>query len=78
MTHTTLYDFWYSAAHKRRLDKIRRRTLLAVLIDGKNQEYTCASAPGKKEPYPGAVEMFPDYRLIGTATLADVSSVTCP
>lgn len=63
----TQWKFWKSELHEQHLAAMippstRRHS---AIIDGSRVMYTGASDVDAAEPYPGALKIFPDYRVLG-------------
>lgn len=74
MSTYVISRFWCSDQHAKHLREFGDDPAF-VTIKGKRLEYTaCRSDGNSNAPFDGALELFPDYKFIGYATMDDVSA----
>ncbi len=78
-TTTDLCTFWYSPLHEKQIHQSSHVTASLVKTDGAEgwHVYTaCTSSANRNvEPYAGALQTYPDYRIVAEGTIDDVLTI---
>jgi hypothetical protein len=63
-----VFDFWYSESHRE-----EQRERCYVMMDGQYVRYTSICLTDSREPFPGALSKYPDYRKLISTSIYNVA-----